>query len=210
MDYLLIFIEGFASFISPCVLPMLPMYISYFAGQDKNLKKTIINALGFILGFTILFILLGVFASTLGKIIQKYIYYINIVFGIIIILFGLHYMGILRIKILNKTKGIKRKEKDLSFFSSILFGILFSICWTPCVGVFLSSALIMSATYGCITQGVIMLFLYSLGLGIPFIITAIFLEKLKTTFQLIKNNYNIINKIAGIILIISGIIVIIK
>ncbi len=210
MDYLLIFIEGFASFISPCVLPMLPMYISYFAGQDKSLKKTIINALGFILGFTILFILLGVFASTLGKIIQKYIYYINIVFGIIIILFGLHYMGILRIKILNKTKGIKRKEKDLSFFSSILFGILFSICWTPCVGVFLSSALIMSATYGCITQGVIMLFLYSLGLGIPFIITAIFLEKLKTTFQLIKNNYNIINKIAGIILIISGIIVIIK
>ena len=189
---------------------MLPMYISYFAGQDKSLKKTIINALGFILGFTILFILLGVFASTLGKIIQKYIYYINIVFGIIIILFGLHYMGILRIKILNKTKGIKRKEKDLSFFSSILFGILFSICWTPCVGVFLSSALIMSATYGCITQGVIMLFLYSLGLGIPFIITAIFLEKLKTTFQLIKNNYNIINKIAGIILIISGIIVIIK
>ena len=210
MDYLLIFIEGFASFISPCVLPMLPMYISYFAGQDKSLKKTIINALGFILGFTILFILLGVFASTLGKIIQKYIYYINIVFGIIIILFGLHYMGILRIKILNKTKGIKRKEKDLSFFSSILFGILFSICWTPCVGVFLSSALIMSATYGCITQGVIMLFLYSLGLGIPFIITAISLEKLKTTFQLIKNNYNIINKIAGIILIISGIIVIIK
>lgn len=210
MDYLLIFIEGFASFISPCVLPMLPMYISYFAGQDKSLKKTIINALGFILGFTILFILLGVFASTLGKIIQKYIYYINIVFGIIIILFGLHYMGILRIKILNKTKGIKRKEEDLSFFSSILFGILFSICWTPCVGVFLSSALIMSATYGCITQGVIMLFLYSLGLGIPFIITAIFLEKLKTTFQLIKNNYNIINKIAGIILIISGIIVIIK
>ena len=158
MDYLLIFIEGFASFISPCVLPMLPMYISYFAGQDKSLKKTIINALGFILGFTILFILLGVFASTLGKIIQKYIYYINIVFGIIIILFGLHYMGILRIKILNKTKGIKRKEKDLSFFSSILFGILFSICWTPCVGVFLSSALIMSATYGCITQGVIILF----------------------------------------------------
>ena len=79
MDYLLIFIEGFASFISPCVLPMLPMYISYFAGQDKSLKKTIINALGFILGFTILFILLGVFASTLGKIIQKYIYYINIV-----------------------------------------------------------------------------------------------------------------------------------
>ena len=92
MDYLLIFVEGLASFISPCVLPMLPMYISYFAGQDKSIKKTIINAIGFVLGFTIVFVLLGVFASTLGKVIQMYSHYINVVMGIIIILFGLHYM----------------------------------------------------------------------------------------------------------------------
>lgn len=210
MDFLLIFIEGLASFISPCVLPMLPMYISYFAGQDKNKNKTIINSIGFVLGFTFVFILLGGFASTFGRIVNFYSNYINIIVGIIIILFGLHYAGILNINVLNKTKGIKYSNKDLSFITSALFGMFFSITWTPCVGVFLSSALMMSATQGSIIQGLLMLVLYSLGLGIPFIITAIFLEKLKTTFDFIKKHYNIINKISGIILIISGLIIIFR
>ena len=208
MNFLIIFIEGMASFLSPCVLPMLPMYVSYFAGQDKNLKKTIINSLGFVLGFTIIFVLLGIFASTLGKLITANSKYINILFGSIIILFGMHYMGILNIKILNKYKGIKKNKDNLSFFSSIIFGIIFSVCWTPCVGVFLSSALMMSATSENILKGGMMLLIYSIGLGIPFIITSIFLERLKDTFNSIKKHYNIINKIAGIILIFSGILVI--
>ncbi len=208
MNFLIIFIEGIASFLSPCVLPMLPMYVSYFAGQDKNLKKTIINSLGFVLGFTIIFVLLGIFASTLGKVITANSKYINIIFGIIIIIFGMHYMGILNIKILNKSKGIKKNKDNLSFFSSIIFGIIFSVCWTPCVGVFLSSALMMSATSENILKGGMMLLIYSIGLGIPFIITSIFLERLKDTFNSIKKHYNIINKIAGIILIFSGILVI--
>jgi cytochrome c-type biogenesis protein len=208
MNFLIIFIEGIASFLSPCVLPMLPMYVSYFAGQDKNLKKTIINSLGFVLGFTIIFVLLGIFASTLGKLITANSKYINILFGSIIILFGMHYMGILNIKILNKSKGIKKNKDNLSFFSSIIFGIIFSVCWTPCVGVFLSSALMMSATSENILKGGMMLLIYSIGLGIPFIITSIFLERLKDTFNSIKKHYNIINKIAGIILIFSGILVI--
>ena len=208
MNFLIIFIEGMASFLSPCVLPMLPMYVSYFAGQDKNLKKTIINSLGFVLGFTIIFVLLGIFASTLGKLITANSKYINILFGSIIILFGMHYMGILNIKILNKSKGIKKNKDNLSFFSSIIFGIIFSVCWTPCVGVFLSSALMMSATSENILKGGMMLLIYSIGLGIPFIITSIFLERLKDTFNSIKKHYNIINKIAGIILIFSGILII--
>lgn len=208
MNFLIIFIEGIASFLSPCVLPMLPMYVSYFAGQDKNLKKTIINSLGFVLGFTIIFVLLGVFASTLGKLITANSKYINILFGSIIILFGMHYMGILNIKILNKSKGIKKNKDNLSFFSSIIFGMIFSVCWTPCVGVFLSSALMMSATSENILKGGMMLLIYSIGLGIPFIITSIFLERLKDTFNSIKKHYNIINKIAGIILIFSGILII--
>ena len=208
MNFLIIFIEGIASFLSPCVLPMLPMYVSYFAGQDKNLKKTIINSLGFVLGFTIVFVLLGVFASTLGKLITANSQYINILFGSIIILFGMHYMGILNIKILNKSKGIKKNKENLSFFSSIIFGMIFSVCWTPCVGIFLSSALMMSATSENILKGGTMLLIYSIGLGIPFIITSIFLERLKDTFNSIKKHYNIINKIAGIILIFSGILVI--
>ena len=208
MNFLIIFIEGIASFLSPCVLPMLPMYVSYFAGQDKNLKKTVINSLGFVLGFTSVFVLLGIFASTLGKLITANSQYINILFGAIIILFGLHYMGILNIKILNKTKGIKKNKDTLSFFSSIMFGMIFSVCWTPCVGVFLSSALMMSATSENILKGGLMLLIYSIGLGIPFIITSIFLEKLKDTFNSIKKHYNIVNKIAGIILILSGIMII--
>lgn len=208
MNFLIIFIEGIASFLSPCVLPMLPMYVSYFAGQNKNLKKTIINSLGFVLGFTIIFVLLGIFASTLGKLITANSKYINILFGSIIILFGMHYMGILNIKILNKSKGIKKNKENLSFFSSIIFGMIFSVCWTPCVGIFLSSALMMSATSENILKGGTMLLIYSIGLGIPFIITSIFLERLKDTFNSIKKHYNIINKIAGIILIFSGILVI--
>ena len=208
MDLFIIFIEGVASFLSPCVLPMLPMYVSYFAGQDKELKKTIINSLGFVLGFTIIFVLLGIFASTLGKVITANSRYINIIFGIIIIILGMHYIGILNIKILNKSKGIQKNKDKLSFFSALIFGIVFSVCWTPCVGVFLSSALMMSATSESILKGGIMLFIYSIGLGIPFILTSIFLERLKNTFNIIKKHYNIINKIAGIILIFSGIMLI--
>ncbi len=208
MDFFVIFIEGFASFLSPCVLPMLPMYVSYFASQDKGLKRTVINSLGFVLGFTIIFVLLGIFAGTLGKVITANSRYINIVFGIIVILFGMHYMGILNIKILNKSKGIQKSKDKLSFFSAILFGMVFSACWTPCVGIFLSSALMMSATSQSIFKGGLMLFIYSIGLGIPFVLTSIFLERLKSTFNYIKKHYNIINKIAGIILIISGIILI--
>lgn len=209
MDFFVIFIEGFASFLSPCVLPMLPMYVSYFAGQDKDLKRTVINSLGFVSGFTIIFVLLGIFASTLGKLITVNSRYLNIIFGIIIILFGMHYIGILNIKILNKSKGLQKNKDKLSFFSAIIFGMLFSVCWTPCVGVFLSSALMMSATSQNVLKGGLMLFIYSIGLGIPFILTSIFLEKLKTTFNNIKKHYNVINKIAGIILIFSGIMLII-
>ena len=208
MDFLVIMIEGVASFLSPCVLPMLPMYVSYFAGQDKDLKRTVINSLGFVLGFTIIFVLLGIFASTLGKLITANSRYINIIFGSIMILFGMHYMGIFNIKILNKSKGIQKNNDTLSFFSAILFGMLFSVCWTPCVGVFLSSALMMSATSENILKGGLMLFVYAIGLGIPFILTSIFLERLKSTFDYIKKHYNVINKIAGILLIFSGIILI--
>ena len=125
------------------------------------------------------------------------------------ILFGMHYIGILNIKILNKSKGIQKNKDKLSFFSAIIFGMLFSVCWTPCVGVFLSSALMMSATSQNVLKGGLMLFIYSIGLGIPFILTSIFLEKLKNTFNHIKKHYNVINKIAGIILIFSGIMLIV-
>lgn len=206
MDYLLTFLEGIASFISPCLLPMLPIYISYFIGEDNsNTRKALINSIGFVTGFTLVFLLLSIFASSIGNIIVNYIKYIKIIFGIIIILFGLNYMEILKIKFLNKTNMRNIEHKNLNFWKAILFGLLFSISWTPCIGTFLSSALLLVAKEQDILKGIIMMLIYSIGLGIPFIVSAVLIEKLKNVFQYIKSHYGIIKKISGIILIVAGI-----
>lgn len=210
MEYLVTFIEGIASFISPCILPVIPIYISYFATDSKSTKKSIINSLGFISGFSIIFILLGIFAGTFGKFIHQYSDYMNIIFGIFLIVIGLNYLGLIFIKFLNRSKGISKLDNNLTFITSILFGIIFSLSWTPCVGAFLSSALILASTTGSVLKGAFLLLLYSLGLAIPFLITTIFLEKLKTTFDFIKKHYNIINKISGSILLLFGLWNIIK
>ena len=206
MDYVFTFIEGFASFISPCILPMLPIYISYFIGEDnKKVSKAVINSIGFVLGFTIVFILLSVLASSFGGIISDNIKYVKIAFGIIIILLGLNYMELIKIKFLNKTKGTSKKAKDLNFVKSMIFGMLFSISWTPCIGSFLASALLLIAKNQDMVKGITLILVYSLGLGIPFIISAALLEKLKEVFNFIKKHYNIIKRISGVILIIMGI-----
>lgn len=205
MEYLITFIEGIASFISPCILPVIPIYISYFATESKSLKKSIINSLGFVCGFSIIFILLGVFAGSFGKVVHEYADYINIIFGIFLVIIGLNYIGVLFIKFLNKTNGTNQEKKNLTFITSVLFGIIFSLSWTPCVGAFLSSALILASTTGSILKGATLLLIYSLGLAIPFIVTTLFLEKMKRTFDFIKKHYNIINKISGSILLLSGV-----
>lgn len=204
MEYIITFIEGIASFISPCVLPVIPVYISYFSTESKSTKKAIINSLGFILGFSIIFILLGVFAGTFGKIIHQYSAYVNILLGLFLLIIGLNYMGLIRVGFLNQTREIKKTVKDLTFITSVLFGVFFSLSWTPCVGAFLSSALILASTTGSIIKGSLLLFVYSLGLAIPFVITTLFMEKIKSTFTFIKKHYNIINKIAGGILLLTG------
>ena len=232
MDYILTFIEGFASFISPCMLPMIPIYLSYFIGEngkeskavnieEKNKEKkeednkeeiktassnkVLLNSIGFVIGFTIVFLLLGIFANSFGRILNENIKYIKIVFGVMIIIFGLNYMEIFKIGFLNKTKMKSIDKKNFTFIKSILFGILFSCSWTPCIGTFLSSALLLVANSNSIVKGIIMMLLYSLGLGIPFIISAIFIDKLKNVFNFIKSHYVVIKKVSGIILIVSGI-----
>ena len=209
MEYIVTFLEGIASFISPCVLPMLPIYISYFAGQEYNKKhKALINSIGFVIGFSIVFVLLGVLASSLGSIILKYQNIIKILFGIIIIIFGLNMMETIRIPFLNKSFKPNIKKKEFNFISSMIFGILFSIGWTPCVGAFLGSALMMASTEGETLKGSILLLYYSIGLGIPFIISSILIEKLKKIFYWIKEHYKLINTISGLFLIIIGTIMI--
>lgn len=206
MEYILTLLEGIASFISPCMLPMLPIYIAYFTG-GKSKKRAFINSLAFVIGFTIIFVLLGVFAGTFGMFIRKYIKLINVIMGIIIVIFGFNYIGIFKIKFLNKSKSIDINKNNLKFLSSILFGMIFAICWTPCVGVYLSSALMFSATYGNIVKSALMLFIFSLGIGIPLVISAVLIDKLESTFDFIKKHYKIINIISGIFLIIVGILI---
>ena len=209
MDYLLSFIEGMITFISPCMLPMLPIYISYFAGaktsgeKDKK-NKAIINALGFVLGLTIVFILLGAAAGTFGKYIKLHAMIFNIVGGLLLIVFGLNYMDVFKFNFLNKVRKLNVTIKSLNFLSSILFGIVFSIGWTPCVGAFLGSALLLAANSHDSFKGIIMLMLYSMGLGIPFIISALLLDSLKQTFNFIKRHYKIINIVSGLLLVIIG------
>jgi len=209
MDYILTFLEGIASFISPCLLPMVPIYISYFIGEDdNNNKKAILNSVGFVLGFTTVFLILSIFASQLGAVLSTNIRYIKIFFGIVIILFGLNYMGFLNIKFLNKSKMKNMATKNFNFLKALLFGILFSVSWTPCIGTFLSSALLLIAREQDILKGIILMLLYSIGLGIPFIISAILIEKLKNVFDFIKKHYDVIKRISGVILIGAGLYII--
>ena len=205
MEYLIVFLEGIITFISPCLLPMLPIYVSYFAGgSERNTSKTLKNALGFVLGFSVMFILMGALAGTVGAFFQKYSMVFNIVTGLIVVFFGLSFLGVFK---LNVFKGINNKKdmSNLGFFSSLLFGFVFSIGWTPCVGAFLGSALMLAASNGGTLSGIIMLLLYSLGLGIPFVISAVLIDKLKSAFNFIKRNYKIINILSGVLLIAVGI-----
>lgn len=184
---------------------MLPIYISYFAGGgERNIKKTLRGALGFVLGFTIVFVALGALAGTVGALLKEYQTAVNIVSGIIVIFFGLNFLGVFKINIF-KGSNNKVNTQNMGFFTAMLFGIVFSVSWTPCVGAFLGSALMLASQQGHIGEGVIMLLLYSLGLGIPFILSAVLIDYMKSAFNWIKQHYKTINIICGVLLIIVGI-----
>jgi len=205
MQYVLLFLEGIITFISPCLLPMLPIYVSYFAANEANKRRTITNAIGFVAGFTIAFVIMGAFAGTAGKFMRDYATILNIAAGLIVIVFGLNFLGVLKIGFLNRAGNKNISVKSLGFFSSMLFGLIFSISWTPCVGAFLGSALLMASLKGSMLQGISMLLVFSLGLGIPFIVSALLIDQLKSAFDFIKKNYKIINAISGGLLIAIGI-----
>lgn len=205
MQYFIAFLEGVITFISPCLLPMLPVYVSYFAGgSERNTAKTLKNALGFVLGFTLLFVAMGALAGTLGGFLQRYNTVVNIVTGLVVVFFGLNFLGVFRLSLFGGINSSIDKQ-NLGFFSSFLFGVVFSVGWTPCVGAFLGSALMLASQQGKALVGIVMLFVYSLGLGIPFVISAILIDKLKSAFDFIKRNYRIINVISGSLLVAVGI-----
>jgi len=187
---------------------MLPVYLSYFAGGDaqRNTRKTLQGALGFILGFTLLFILLGVFAGMLGGLLVKYQVVVNVVTGAIVVLFGLNYLGVLKIGFISRGRqGGFGTGNVTGFFSAVLFGLVFSVSWSPCAGPFLASALAKASLQGSMVRGALMLLCYSLGLGLPFFLSAVLIDRLRSAFDWIRKHYRIINLVSGLFLIVIGV-----
>ena len=204
MQYLISFLEGIVTFISPCLLPMLPVYVTYFAGGgQRTARRTLGCAAGFVLGFTVLFVAMGALAGTVGSFLTRWQTAVNIVCGLVVVVFGLDFLGVLRLDLF---RGQRRAAQtgDLNFFSSFLFGVVFSVGWTPCVGAFLGSALMLASQQGHAVEGMLMLLCYSLGLGVPFLFSAVLIDWLKTTFDWIKRHYGVINRVCGCLLVVIG------
>ena len=205
MPYAISFLEGIITFISPCLLPMLPIYISYFAGGgERSIKRTLSGATGFVIGFTIVFTALGALAGTVGSFLKEHQTAVNLISGLVVVFFGLNFLGVFHI---NLFSGNRRSidTRNMGFFSAMLFGVIFSLGWTPCVGAFLGSALALASQQGSVFAGTMMLLSYSLGLGVPFILSALLIDNLKSPFDWIKRNYTVINTVSGILLIVIGI-----
>ena len=204
MTYLISFLEGIITFLSPCLLPMLPIYVSYFAGGgERSTRKTLTNVLGFILGFTVVFVAMGALAGTLGSFLKSHQTAVNIVSGLLVIFFGLSFLGVFRLSFFQGSR-FRVDGEHMGFFSALIFGLIFSLGWTPCVGAFLGSALALASQQGHVVQGMVMLLAYSLGLGVPFLLSALLIDKLKSTFDWVKRHYAVINRISGGLLIAIG------
>ena len=204
MQYVISCLEGIITFVSPCLLPMLPIYISYFAGGgERTTARTVKNALGFVLGFTLAFVAMGALAGTVGSFFKQHQTAVNLLSGLVVILFGLQFLGVFKWNLFRGSG--KAVNGEMGFFSAVVFGVIFSLGWTPCVGAFLGSALALASQQGHVGSGMLMLLAYSLGLGIPFLVSAVLIDKLKSAFDWIKRNYRVINLISGSLLILVGV-----
>ena len=206
-EYLITFLEGIVTFLSPCLLPMLPAYASFFAGQEAcgGRCRALKNALGFVAGFTAVFLLLGAFAGTLGVAVRQHSRAAGLIAGVVMIVFGLNFAGVLRIGFLERSRVSGYRPDRLGFFRCALFGAAFSVGWTPCIGAFLGSALMLAAAGGESAKGIAILLSYSAGLGIPFVASALLIDRLKSSFDLIKRHYRTVTAASGILLVIVGI-----
>lgn len=213
MEYLLAFFEGFLAFISPCVLPLLPLYITYMGGNivtqenadERSRKQRVLrNAIGFVVGFTVVFVLLGAAAGSIGKLLNENLRLLNIIGGFVLILFGLNFAEVIRLPFINRSHTMEQRVKPNKFLHSVVFGMVFGISWSPCIGTFLGLAMMLAANAATTGKGVLMLLLFCLGMGLPFVLSAILLERLQGAFRFIKRHYKVITGISGVFLIIMG------
>jgi cytochrome c-type biogenesis protein len=212
------FIAGLLSFLSPCVLPLIPSYITYITGlsfadlqaenpTSKVRRQTIIHSLLFIAGFTFVFILLGASATFIGGFLQEHMKMIRRLGGVLIVLFGVHLTGIVPIQLLLGEKRMTIHNKPAGYAGSFLVGVAFSAGWTPCIGPILASILMVAATEETLYHGIILLLAYSMGLAIPFFLSALAMHRFLVTFNRFKKYIRLFEIVTGIFLIIIGIMV---
>ena len=211
IEFFIAFGAGLISFLSPCVLPLIPGYISYISGTSINelIEKKNINLIPIVLftiGFSIVFIIFGTASTFLGKIFLQNSIELRIAAGLVIILFSLHIIGIINLKFLNFEKRIETKTNN-NFYSPILIGMAFAFGWTPCIGPILGSILVLAATEENLTRGILLLFFYSFGLAIPFILSGYLIQKFLIFSKNFKKNINLVSKGGGIVLLITGILI---
>jgi len=211
------FIAGVLTFISPCVLPLIPAYISYITGasidelknqnKNKTLKPVILKTLAFVSGFSIVFTALGVAVNYVGGFFDS-IKYFRFAGGILVILFGLHLTGIVKFKFLYKQAKLEVKNNASGYAAAMFIGMAFAFAWTPCVGPVLASILMLASTETTAMRGAALLLSYSLGIGAPFVLTAIFINSFFSFFDAVKKYFRVIEIAAGIMLLVIGVLII--
>ncbi len=204
---------GFLSFFSPCILPLIPVYIMYMTGVnlESEMEERRLIALtrttGFVIGFTIIFMIMGTSASFIGKIFIRNKEIFSKVSGALIVIFGLNMMGIIKFRFLNMEKKMKAPKKVSNWFSSILMGMAFAAGWTPCFGPVLASILIYAGGAATVSKGIYLLFIYSVGMAIPFLLTALFINVFSKFLEKTEKVMVYIPKIGGLIMVIFGMLV---
>lgn len=215
------FIAGVLSFISPCVLPLIPGYLSFVSGVTLDemqgggtavasagaRRKAVIMSIAFVLGFSLVFISLGASATFIGTLLMDHLALLGKIAGVIIILFGLHMMGVLRIGLLYNEKRVQTARKPAGFFGAMLVGIAFAFGWTPCIGPILAAILAVASVQESVGEGVKLLAVYSAGLGVPFIATSLAINKFFAASSRIRKHYHAIEVVSGVLLVAVGVLI---
>ena len=210
-ELLVAFGAGLISFLSPCVLPLIPGYISYISGSSLNeliekKKVNLIPIILFTLGFSLVFIIFGAASTFLGQVLLQNSYELRIAAGLLIVILSLHIIGVINLKFLNYEKRIQTNS-NTNFYSPILIGMAFAFGWTPCIGPILGSILVLAATEESINKGILLLIFYSFGLALPFILSGYLIQKFLIFSKNFKKNINLVSKMGGFILLITGVLI---
>ncbi len=210
---------GLISFASPCILPLIPSYVSYITGisydelvsresRKRNMNITLLHSLAFVAGFTIIFVLLGATASLAGSVLFRHLDVIRIAGGILIIIMGIFVMDVVNIPFLQREAKLHLKTRPVGFVGTLIVGMIFGAGWTPCTGPFLGSVLALAMETDTMGRGMALLTFYSLGLGIPFIVSAIAISAFLSSFNRLKKHFKIIKIVSGAVLIVMGVLLI--